>query len=201
MRNLRLTLLLLVALPLSAQDIDLSSIDALGAKAENVVSVNLGPELLEFAKAFLSSENPEEAAALQITDGLEGIQVRVFEFDQEGDYLPSDLDAIKQQLSRDGWTRVVEVNDDNDQVGVWMFMQAGASQQNSVVDGMVVLVEEPDEIVFVNIVGSINPSDLAALGALGNLEDLGDLLDLNELGEVLGEGAPAEPDNGTNEDD
>ena len=84
MHPLILTWMLIVGVPLGAQNIDISSLEGLREKADNVVSVSIGPELLAFVRAFLSDEDEEEAAVLQVTEGLEAIEVRVYEFDEGG---------------------------------------------------------------------------------------------------------------------
>lgn len=189
MRKLFLIAVVGAAIPVAAQNVDFSSLDGLRARADNVVTVNLGPELLAFANAFLSPEDREEAAALRVTEGLESIQVRVFEFSQAGAYSPEDLAAVRQQFQADGWVRVVEIDQDDSDVGIWMFMDP-APDATGEVGGMAMLVEEESEVVLVNIVGSISPEDIAALGAeFANLEDLGDLGDLSNLGNLVNGGA------------
>jgi hypothetical protein len=190
MRKLIWSTLLAVVVPAGAwatQAIDFSSVEALRTKASNVVSVNIGPELIQFAAAFMSSDDEDEAAARAVIEGLEGIQVRVFEFDGPDGYAPADLVAIQDQLNVAGWVRIVEVHEDNEEVGVWMFMPT-TGPDGPVVEGLVVLVQEPSEVVLVNIAGTINPSDMAALGqlgALGGLENLGGFGDLEDLGDLL----------------
>jgi len=164
--------LMLVALPVGAQQLDLSSLDVLGAGADNIVSVNIGAEMFAFARAFLSEDDAEQAAALAITEDFEGIQVRVYEFDQPGSYDPAALDAVRAQLTSGGWAQMVEVDEGDEHVGVWMMMDP---TEPGTMRGTVVLVEEADEVVVVNLMGSITADDLAALGRQFDLEEFADL--------------------------
>ncbi len=195
MHPLILTCMLIFGVPLGAQTIDLSSLEGLRENADNVVSVSIGPELLAFANAFLSDEDEEEAAALQVTERLKAIGVRVFEFNEPGQYDTEDLDAVWKQLDADGWNRIVEIDQEDSQTGVWMYMEPEVARASETVGGMAVLVEEDDKIVLVNIVGSISPADLAALGAQFDLNDLADLADLGNDDEENDEDDDADGDN------
>ena len=180
MHPLILTCMLIVGVPLGAQTIDLSSVEGLRENADNVVSVSIGPDLLAFANAFLSDEDEEEAAALQVTERIKAIEVRVFEFKEPGQYDAEDLDSVWQQLDADGWNRIVEIDQEDSQTGVWMYMEPEVAGASRTVGGMAVLVEEEDQIVLVNIVGSISPADLAVLGAQFDLSELADPADVGD---------------------
>ena len=184
MHPLILTCTLVFGVPLGAQNIDLSSLEGLREKADSVVSVSIGPELLAFANVFLSGEDEEEAAALEVIEDLEAIEVRVYEFDEGGQYDSVELDAIWQQLDVEGWDRIVEIDEEGERVGVWMYMEPAAAGTSRTVGGMAVLVEEDDEVVLVNIVGSISPANLAALGAQFDFSDLADLSGLADLADL-----------------
>ena len=177
MRNLIVLAMILFVVPASAQQLDLSSLDALREKASESVVVDLDPALMRFATAFLSEQDLEEAAALQIAEKLEAIQVRVFEFSEDGAYSSADLEGIHRELDMPGWSAIVQVTDkdDNENVGVWIHLDDNA------VNGFAMLVEEPDELVVVNIVGSINPEDIAALGGQFGFPTGGDGFDLEAM--------------------
>ena len=90
--------------------------------------------------------------------GEEGVYVRVLE---DVSYSIDQLMAVEVQLRSENWNRLVNIDEgpDGDQVGVWLYREAEA------ITGMFVLVAEPDEIVAVNIIGQLDPMDLAILGA------------------------------------
>jgi hypothetical protein len=187
MRTLNIIAMLLLALPAVAQQLDMSSLETLKAKANNSIVVDLDPALLRFAAAFLSNQDQseqdsEEAAALQIAEKLEAIQVRVFSFSEEGDYLAGDLDAIRAELDAADWNGIVRIEGDGgeDNVGVWVH------QADLNVDGLAVVVEGSKEVVVANIVGSISPQDLIALGSQFGFPTSGIDFDLAEILEGFG---------------
>jgi hypothetical protein len=183
---LSLAAILAVVVPGFAQEIDISSLDDLRDRASNVVELDLNPSTMELAETLLAENDLTGPVALRIVESLEGLQVRVFEFEQPGQYSSDDLAPIRQQLQAANWHRLVEVRDDDENVGVWMRMGGGEdfrvrsevfderfSNDGGLFRGMAVLVEEPEELVFVNITGNVRLADLAALGAQFGIPFLG----------------------------
>ena len=138
----------------AAQRVTLDSLDVLAGNAGSTTAVDLPQDMLSLAGPFLG-EGSEEAVARELLANIEGMYVRVFE---DLVYSGSDLDAVRAQLVGTGWTRMVTVDEDEDEIGIWMYRDGDA------VTGMFILVAEPDEVVAVNIVGRLDPEDLAALG-------------------------------------
>jgi hypothetical protein len=155
-------LLFAALLPLGAQDIKIpASLEKLAAKADETVDVTLDASLLKLAGRFLSEKSSDEAAAKKILAGLQSITVRSYEFSQEGQYDPADLEEIRAQVKAPQWSKIVGVRSkkDGDNVDVY-FKDAG----NGNLGGIVVLVAEPTELTIVSVVGTIDPSQLASLG-------------------------------------
>src|SRR5215470_5121394 len=109
-----IVLILLVAFCVStarAQDakLQIDHLNKLADKAAEVVEVTLDERLLKIAAKFLSPDNPTEAKVKEIVSGLKGVYVRVFEFDNAGEYSPNDLESIRSQLRQPGWDKIVGV--------------------------------------------------------------------------------------------
>lgn len=154
-------ILLLLSLPVLAQDIKLpASLDKLASKAAESVEVTLDGALLQLAGKFLSSDKPDEAKVKHMISGLKGIYVRSFEFEKEGEYSPADVEAIRSQLRAPGWSRIVGVVSKGDHDNAEVFLKAEGDR----VGGLVILAIEPKELTVVNIVGSIDLSQLSDLG-------------------------------------
>jgi hypothetical protein len=64
----------------------LDQLSRLAAQATNVVDVTVDPALLEMAAGFLARQKPDDAAAKELIEGLEGVYVKQFEFDAVGAY-------------------------------------------------------------------------------------------------------------------
>lgn len=138
-----------------AQKVDLSPLDKLRDKAEEVANVDLDKDKLGLASSLLGSDKPEQRFASGILGSLTGVYVRAYEFENEGAYSAADLDAIRKQLKGPGWTRIVDVKDKKEVVEVYVHNPGKPDQ------GMLVIAAEPKELSVVNIIGT---TDLAKLG-------------------------------------
>ena len=58
----------------------------LAARASDVTEVTLDKNMLGFASKFMNGKDKDEAAVRQLIQGLDGIYVRSYEFDKEGQY-------------------------------------------------------------------------------------------------------------------
>ncbi len=137
-------------------------LDKLAAKASQVVDVQLDKKMLGMASQFMSQDSSEkdDKEGRELIQNLNGIYVKSFEFDKDNEYNSADVEEIRAQLRSPEWTRIVGVESrkDNEHVAVYV------RNVNGKMMGMVVLVEEPRELTFVNLDGPINPSQLEKLG-------------------------------------
>ena len=138
-------------------------VDLAGEHGE-LVEVSIGPALLSALAAGAGKNGDEELAALSglkgiyaYVVGLEGDPVRV----EKARKLAAEIEA---KLVRDSWERIVRVRDGAERINV--FTRPGAAGEGKV-EGLVVLVFDGDggEVVFCNLVGTI---DLAKLGAISD---------------------------------
>jgi hypothetical protein len=143
--------------------LDLPEFAALADKASETVNVTLDPNILGMACRFLSADNPEEAQAKRICTSLRGVYVRHFTFDSDFAYPKADIDRIRAQLSRPGWSQLVDAKSrkENTDVKVYMLVDGGKAQ------GLSIIASQPREFTIVNIVGSIDLEELHDLKNLG----------------------------------
>jgi hypothetical protein len=134
----------------------LPSFEALAAKASQSVTVTLDGSLLGMASGFLSSDDPEDAAAKDVIRGLKGIYVRSYTFDTDFAYPVAEVDAVRRQLQPPGWQPLVTAHDNKEHSQVDVYV----SVENGVSNGLAIIASGPREFTIVNIVGSI---DLAKL--------------------------------------
>ena len=149
--------LILVPLPASAQRLQLQSLDRLAERAEETVNIDLDAGMLGMASSFMGGQG-DQAQIKQLLSELEGIYVRVFEFNRAQSYA-SEFEAVRKQLTGGSWARLISVKDNNGEESVDVY----SWRNGNVSGGLAILVAEPDELVVVNIVG---PMDLAKLAAL-----------------------------------
>ena len=74
------------------------NLEKLAEHATESVDVTLDQSTLQLASGFLSKDDPDEAQVKKMIGKLKGIYVRSFEFDKEGQYSMSDVQAMRAQL-------------------------------------------------------------------------------------------------------
>jgi hypothetical protein len=96
--------LLLLAFPARAQEphLQLAHLDRLAERAAESVEVTLGGSQLQFARKLARLDRIGHGDKLAKMDS---ILVRLFEFEQAGEYAESDVEAIRMQLRAPGWAR------------------------------------------------------------------------------------------------
>jgi len=145
-----------------AQDakIQISQLDKLAAKAENVVEVTLDQKLLQVAAKFLSDKNPQEAIAKDLVSKLQGVYVRVYEFDKPGEYQQSDVESIRSQTNSPGWSKIVGVVSRREGQKIDVHLKL---DDKGIINGLAILATQPKELVVVNILGPIDLEKLSRL--------------------------------------
>jgi len=131
----------------------------LADKAAESVVITMDPSLLGMASRFMDSSNAEDAAAIAVIKGLQGIYVRSFTFDRDDVYRPADVAAIRKQLQDPGWTRVVETHSKKTHADVDIYLMTDGAK----VRGLALIASEPRELTIVNIVGAIDLDKLRKL--------------------------------------
>jgi len=148
--------------------LQLSSLDHLAAKASQSVDVNIDARLMRLASKVFSDTDAEEREIKKVIAGVKGIYVKVFEFENEGQYTSADLATIRAQLSAPGWTRLVNVTSKKEgNLEVYLLMNG------DMVNGLAVLASDVKELAVVNIVGPVDLDKLAKLEGQLGIPELG----------------------------
>ena len=149
--------------PLWAQDIKLpANLDKLSAKAEESVDITLDGSLLKMAARFLSDkDDPDVAKVKRLLAKLEGVYVRSYQFAEDGEYSRADVESVRSQVQSPPWGRIVGVRSRRDGADVDVFLKLPS---NGTLGGAVIIVAEPRQLTFVNVVGTIDPDEVADLG-------------------------------------
>jgi len=134
------------------------------------VDINIDSGLIGFMSRVAAKKEPEAAAFLR---NIKKVQVRVYK--QSGVSSAAALAGIEELRSRldsQGWQRPVRVREAKGG-NVDIHLRMGADEA---IEGLVIsVVDNKDELVLVNIVGSINPDQLG---------ELAEQLDIKELREL-----------------
>ena len=143
----------------------------LAARASNVTEVTLGKNMLGFAAKFMDGKDGDEAATRHLIEGLDGIYVRDYEFDKEGQYSMVDVDRLRQYFETSEWSPIVRERDkkSGETTDVMVKLVNGETH------GMFILDAEPKELSIVLILGPVKMEDLKKLSGLGGLGVLGDI--------------------------
>jgi len=149
----------LLALPAMAQEDELVDLpgyvdfgDLSATYGEPKITINLGGTMLNFVGMMSSSESPETS---KMISKLKGIRVQIFSLDENVDAAREQFGKTKSGLKSSGWEPIVQVNEDDEQVLVYMKAVDGN------MEGMTVMVVDDEEAVFVNVIGQLNPAELA----------------------------------------
>jgi hypothetical protein len=165
-----LSLLFTFTLVAQAQDsrLQLGSLDHLAAKANQTVDVNIDGRLMKTAARLLSDKDTDEREVKKLVEGLKGIYVKSFEFENEGQYSTTDLETIRTQLRGPGWTRLVNITSKKEgNLEVYLLFNGDA------VAGLAVLHSDLKELTVVNIVGPVDLDKLAELEGQFGVPELG----------------------------
>lgn len=142
--------------PLYAQRINLD-VPGLADRASETTDVTLDGVMLKFAAKFLSDSDPDERNARDLVRSLQGIYVRSYAFDRDGEYDRGIVARVRSQLGPT-WKPIVTVRSrmkENTEIYVDM--------RDDRVAGMLIVSAEPRELTMVNIVGPIDLDKLASL--------------------------------------
>ena len=161
--------------------IDIQSLEPMAKKASEVVDVNVDGALLKLAARFMTDEDDREG--LEIVKNLKGIYVKNFEFDKPGEYSPADVEAIRSQLQKPYWSRIVTAQSKREGETTEVYMMTAGD--GGAVLGMAIIDAEPRELTVVNIVGPVDIHKLSQLeGKMG----------IPRLGEATKESSPKPED-------
>jgi hypothetical protein len=141
----------------------------LAARASNVTEVTLGKNMLGFAAKVMNGKDKDEASTRQLIEGLDGIYVREYEFDKEGEFSADEVEQLRKYFETSEWSPMVHERDrkNNESTDVMVKLVNGESH------GMFILDAEPKELTIVLILGPIRMDELGELKGLSGLGALG----------------------------
>ncbi len=132
----------------------------MAARAVESVDVTLDGPMLKLASKFLNDDSDADARAVRdMVRTLQGIYVRSYEFDREGEYDRSILGKLRSQLGP-SWKKIVTVQSrEKENVEIYVDSREGTDK----VAGLVILCAEPKELTIVNLVGPVDLDRLSSL--------------------------------------
>lgn len=161
----------LLSFAVSAQDAKLrfDNLNGLESRARDVVEVNIEGKLLDMARRVMAkTKNGDAQKVSQAIKDLKGIYVRVYNFENENEYNPAEVDLVRSQLSGPGWERLANVRSrrNNQKVDVYTMFSG------EVMSGLAVVVTEAKSVAVVNVVGPIDLDLLMELSGKLSIPEL-----------------------------
>jgi len=156
--------------PVAASEGKIEFKDLSGIYGLPKVEINLSKALIGMVGAFAQNEDPELGGILSKIDD---ITVRVYNVGTDTTVALKEIDTLTQMLQKDRWQPFVSVNEEKQKVRIF------GKSTNGVMDGLVVMVvgaadgnAQPGEnqAVFINIVGQIDPSQVAKVTRALNIQ-------------------------------
>ena len=148
----------LLALPAMAQEDELKDLpgyvdfgDLSATYGDPKITINLGGTMLGFVGMMSSEDSPETS---ELISKLKGIRVQIYSMDEDASAAQDQFGKTRKGLKSSGWEPIVQINEDDEQVLVYMKMEGGN------MEGMTVMVVDEEEAVFVNVIGQLNPAEL-----------------------------------------
>jgi len=142
----------------------LPSFPELKEHATESVDLQLGWMPLHLVGWLLNDGDPDSAEVRKTLQGLKSVQIRSFEFGADYAYPQAEIEQLRAQLSAPGWSPLVQVRKRGDPQGrnrenVDIYV----ALEDQKVKGLVIIACEPREFTVVNIIGSIDLDQIAAL--------------------------------------
>ena len=147
----------------------------LAARASNVTEVTLDQNMLGFAAKFINGKDKDDESVRQLIQGLEGIYVRAYEFDKEGQYSTEQVETLRKAIETPEWSPMVRARErkSGETTDVMVRMVNGQPH------GLFILAAEPKELTIVLILGPIRMDQLGELNGIAGLGVLGDISKTN----------------------
>ena len=143
----------------------------LAARASDVTVVTLGKNMLAFAAKIMNGKDSDEAETRHLIEGLDGIYVREYEFDKDGQFSADEVEQLRKYFETSEWSPIVKERQrkTGESTDVMVKLVNGESH------GMFILDVEPRELTIVLILGPVHMDDLSKLKGIGGLDALGDI--------------------------
>jgi hypothetical protein len=133
----------------------LDGLDKLGANAKERNEVNLDKNMMALAGSRKGGRYAD------LSQKMEFISVRNYEFAQKGQYQKSDLDALRHKLEGNGWSHLVRNESEGETNDIVV-----KSSADGFISDMVILNAEAKELNIVHLRGHFRMEDVN--GAMGS---------------------------------
>jgi len=166
----------LVSMPALGQEDELKKLDGYidfgdlsASYGEPSIQINIGGTLLQWVGMMAENSDPE---ATKIMSGLKGVRVLGYPIDNDPEVAREKFTEVKSTLKSKGWEPVVQVLEHDEQVLIYMKLN------DSVMEGMTVMTVDNEEVMFINIIGQIDPKQVGKVMDSFDI-DIDDAIDMD----------------------
>ena len=137
------------------------------------VEINLSEPMIKFLAGAANLADQELAEMLH---GIIDLRIKVFELDAaDAERAQPKIKDLVDWLDKNEWSRIIHVKEEFETVNIYSRLDG----EN--MSGLALVVENQSELVFINIVGEIDPARMGAL--IGRMSGDGEM-DLDLLGRI-----------------
>jgi len=148
------------AVPVQGQDarVQIDQLNYLGSRAKETVEVTMDRPAVQLVAKLTALDGKEQSRFRELAARLQGIYVRSYEFENEGEYNAGDVESLRTQLRTPLWQRLAWVRDRTGESTEVYFVA-----RNDQMEGLTVITAEPRRLCVANLVGQLNLDDLGML--------------------------------------
>ena len=156
-RLIQLSTALLIASAIWAQSAQVPiDFEQLEKKASDSTKISLDKDFIQMA-LWVIPKKPETEKLRKVVSNLQGIYIRSYTFDKEGDYSPSDLAPLRKTITGSGWSCLVSVHNKKTAEDTDLCLRKDKDR----ILGLAIINAEPKELTVVNILGAITPEEFS----------------------------------------
>jgi hypothetical protein len=145
------------------------------------VEINLSAPMLKFMAGAANMAGQEIAETLF---GIDDVRIKVFSLDSaDAEKLQPEIKDLVKWFDKNEWSRIVHVEEEFETVNIYTRLDGDKMA------GLALVVASQDELVFINIVGVIDPARMGSI--IGRMSG-GDEVDLDFLSRIDESGAESE---------
>jgi hypothetical protein len=152
----------------ASPELRLPSFSHLQHQATEVVDLTIGSWPLAILGGLMNEDDPQDAAMKTVLKGIKRVVVRSYRFDSDFVYSKADVAAVRSQLSAPVWTQLVQVRDERHDKNVDIYV----AMDHEKIAGFVIIATEPHEFTILNVVGSVEPAQVARLRSKLDLPEI-----------------------------
>ena len=115
---------------------------------DRVITLSIGPLLLNIAAFAVHGEEPELAVLLR---SIDGVRIRIYEIDGDAERVAKRVQSMSRHLRDDHWQPVILIQEDGEQTHMLMRSRGDRIQ------GLTLITSNYEEAVVINVMGNLDP--------------------------------------------